>query len=66
MDSVTAPACQILHTQTDHWVISFLDEDNRIYLFDSLGTERLESGILTPALQMQFAILYGISSNNSS
>ena len=59
MDSVTAPACQILHTQTDHWIISFLDEDNRIYLFDSLGTERPEICILTPALQIQFAILYG-------
>ena len=59
MDPVTAPAGQILHTHSDHWVVSFLEKDNKIYVFDSLGTERPESCILTPGLQIQLAILYG-------
>ena len=59
MDPVTAPAGQILHTHSDHWVVSFLEKDNKIYVFDSLGTERPERCIVTPGLQIQLAIIYG-------
>ena len=59
MQPVSGPACQILHTNADHWVVSFLTEDGNIYLFDSLGTERPDRMVITPSLQIQLAILYG-------
>ena len=59
MEPVSGPACQILHTHTDHWVVSFIDKEGKIYLFDSLGIDRPERAILTPGLQIQLAILYG-------
>ena len=33
-------ACQIHHTGRDHWVVSFRDETDSIFMFDSLGFER--------------------------
>ena len=50
MEPVSGPACQIVHTQTHHWVVSVKDNEGNIYLFDSLGTERPERAILTPGL----------------
>ena len=58
MNPVTGLACQIHHTSTDHWVASF-QENDEIFLFDSLGTDRPLKSILTPSLQIQLAILYG-------
>ena len=63
MNPVEGQACQIHHTDRDHWVISFL-VDNTIYLFDSLGNERNESSILTHSLRLQLAIIYGGKSSS--
>ena len=51
MEAVHAPACQIHHTHKDHWVVSFYDLENKIYLFDSLGIDRQDEHIITSGLR---------------
>ena len=63
MSPVEGPACQIHHTDRDHWVISFLVDD-AIYFFDSWGNERNESSILTHSLRLQLAFIYGGKSSS--
>lgn len=57
MDSVQAPACQIHHTHSDHWIVSF--KTDKVFVFDSLGNERPDNCILSPGLQIQLARIYG-------
>ena len=59
MEAVHAPACQIHHTHKDHWVVSFYDLENKIYLFDSLGIDRQDEHIITSGLSIQLFLLYG-------
>ena len=42
-------ACQIHHTGRDHWVVSFRDETDSLFMFDSLGIERPTRFIMTPS-----------------
>ena len=50
MESVTSPACQIHHTHSDHWVATIFHKD-KIYLLDSLGTERKDDIIIPGGLK---------------
>ena len=59
MNSVSSPACQIHHTSADHWVVSFKDNEENIFVFDSLGNERSDDNILTDSLKLQLAVVYG-------
>ena len=52
-------ACQIHHTGRDHWVTTFRDETNSIFMFDSLGFDRQARLIMTPSLSIQLGLMYG-------
>ena len=52
-------ACQIHHTGRDHWVVSFRDETDSIFMFDSLGFERPARFIMTPSLSIPLGLMYG-------
>ena len=52
-------ACQIHHTGRDHWVISFRDETDGIFMSDSLGFDRKARFIMTPSLSIQLGLMYG-------
>ena len=52
-------ACQIHHTGRDHWVVSFRDETDSIFMFDSLGFDRPARSIMTPSLSIQLGLMYG-------
>ena len=52
-------ACQIHHTGRDHWVVSFRDETDSLFMFDSLGIERPTRFIMTPSLSIQLGLMYG-------
>lgn len=54
-----SPACQIHHTNSDHWVVSFQENENNIYVFDSIWNERSDNNILTDSLKLQLASVYG-------
>ena len=52
-------ACQIHHTGKDHWVVTFRDETDSIFMFDSLGFDRPSRSIMAPSLSIQLGIMYG-------
>lgn len=58
LSSLQSPACQIHHNDKDHCLTSVYYE-NKIYLLDSLGTNRDEDRIISAVLKIQLSQIYG-------
>ena len=56
------PLCQIHHTHSDHWVATIFHKD-KIYLLDSLVTERKDDIIIPDGLKIQLSQIYGRQKN---
>ena len=52
------PLCQIHHTHSDHWVATIFHKD-KIYLLDSLVSERKDDIIIPDVLKVLLSQIYG-------